>query len=152
MSCGKHFDSDNCVCDVLREIADAQTDVLPIECDSSCEQSIADLLGEREDTNGLDTVPVLLYCDCKPFKGFGAPYEEIGNLFGSFFFRVKEVDEDCCATLELLRTPGDTCKDPESPVDQDTSNLRTTGICITVDVKCFCHITCLPAIDAITRV
>src|SRR5690625_5936260 len=70
--CGKDFDTGSCVCDVLREIADAQSDVVENCCDTSCEQSINDLLGEKDSGSGLDTVPVILYCEdgCKPFKGF----------------------------------------------------------------------------------
>lgn len=154
MGCGhkkgdRTGDTGNCVCDILREIVDAQDDVISADCTTGCEQSISDLLGENAG-NGKDTVPVLLYCtDCGPFKGFGA-----GNdlkVVGSFFFRVKDIDDDCdCATLELLRDDTDTCDDPESPADQKTDNLTATGICMTVDIDCFCHITCLPAITALS--
>ncbi|MFD2045367.1 CotY/CotZ family spore coat protein [Ornithinibacillus salinisoli] len=147
----------NCVCDILREIVDAQSDVVENCCDTSCEQSINELLGETDPGNGLDTVPVILYCkdSCKPFKGFGANRDNgigtIGELKASFVFRVKRVDEDCCAVLELLRTPGDpcTCDHLKDPCDQDLSELENTGICITVDLDCFCHVTCLPAISVI---
>ncbi|MEC5423584.1 CotY/CotZ family spore coat protein [Virgibacillus sp. C22-A2] len=149
--CGKDFHTGNCVCDILREIADAQNDVLDICCDTSCEQSISDLLGETDPGNGLDTVPVILYCkgDCKPFKGFGALPNDVGCVVGSFFFRVKSVDDDCCAILELLRDPSDADLNPKDPVDQKTDDLRATGICMTVDLSCICHVTCLPAIDAL---
>ncbi|WP_181349117.1 CotY/CotZ family spore coat protein [Thalassobacillus sp. CUG 92003] len=150
MSCGKKFDSGNCVCDILREIVDAQNDVIA-DCNTSCEQSINDLLGDTGG-NGRDTVPVLLYCkgNCKPFKGFGARRDAINDVLASFYFRVKDVDDECCATLELLRDPNDNCDDPESPVKQFTGNLRATGICISVDLECFCHVTCLPAITALS--
>ncbi|GGD18421.1 CotY/CotZ family spore coat protein [Pontibacillus salipaludis] len=151
MGCGKNrveSASEGCVCDILKEIVDAQNDVTD-DCNSSCEESINELMGDRG-TN-KDTVPVILYCkDCKPFKGFGARRNEIDKIRESFIFRVKEVDEDCeCALLELLATPhsSEECH-IKSPSDQDTSNLRATGICITVDLNCFCHITCLPAINA----
>ncbi|MFC0524750.1 CotY/CotZ family spore coat protein [Pontibacillus salicampi] len=148
MGCGKKFDSEGCVCDILKEIVDAQNDVSD-DCNSSCEQSINDLLGDTGGSN-KDTVPVLLYCkDCKPFKGFGARRNNIGDVLESFYFRVKEVDEDCeCALLELLIDPDAKDDDPKSPSKQKTDNLRATGICITVDLSCFCHITCLPAINA----
>ncbi|WP_164214975.1 CotY/CotZ family spore coat protein [Virgibacillus sp. YIM 98842] len=151
MGCGKEHATGHCVCDILREIAEAQQDVVETCCDTSCEQSISDLLGETDVTNGLDTVPVILYCkgDCKPFKGFGALQDRIGDIMGSFYFRVKKVDDDCCAVVELLRDPKDEDRDPKSPVDQDTKPLRATGICMTVDLDCFCHVTCLPAINAI---
>lgn len=149
MSCGKKFDTGNCVADILREIADAQAD-LDAVCPAGCEQSIADLLGETAPGNDLDTVPVILYCkDCKPFEGFGAPVNDIGNVFGTFYFRVQSVDDDNCAVLELLRDPDCPKKDPRSPVEQKTNQLLATDVCITVNLDCFCHITCLPAIRAL---
>ncbi|KGP74335.1 CotY/CotZ family spore coat protein [Pontibacillus yanchengensis] len=157
MGCGKKFDSGDCVRDILKEIVAAQNDVADDVCDSSCEQSINDLLGDTGGNNGLDTVPVLLYCkDCKPFKGFGAlrgnGRGSVGELMCSFFFRVNEVDDDC-ALLELLVSDDHDDHDHkdkhDSPKCQDISDLRATGICITVDLDCFCHITCLPAINAI---
>ncbi|WP_085992701.1 CotY/CotZ family spore coat protein [Oceanobacillus senegalensis] len=157
MGCGKDFNTGNCVADILKDIVDAQNDIVENCCDTSCEQSIADLLGESEPSNGLDTVPVILYCkgDCKPFKGFGAEREVdngrfgIGHIVSSFIFRVKSVDDDNCAVLELLLKDGETCgyNEMKDPTDQSTHNLLATGICITVDLDCFCHITCLPAIS-----
>lgn len=150
MGCGKEFHSGNCVCDVLKEIVNAQQDVVENCCDSSCEQSISDLLGETEVRNGLDTVPVILYCKdgCSPFKAFGAHPDNIGDIKASFYFRVKKVMKDCCAVVELLRDPHCDSRNPKDPIDQKTKHLRTTGICITVDLNCFCHVTCLPAISA----
>ncbi|WP_217585910.1 CotY/CotZ family spore coat protein [Lentibacillus saliphilus] len=150
MGCGKVHDTGNCVCDILKEIADAQQDIVENCCETSCEQSINDLLGEGDRGNGLDTVPVLLYCKdgCKPFLGFGADPDDIRDIVGSFYFRVKRVDNDCCAVLELLRDPHDPDEKPECPVSQFTGHLQSTGICITVDLNCFCHVTCLPAISA----
>lgn len=149
--CGDHHNTGNCVCDILREIVDAQRDVVSSECTTSCEISINDLLGDVGAGPGKDTVPVILYCEgnCKPFKGFGALPGDIGNVQSSFFFRAKSVDEDCCATVELLRDPTDSCMNPDDPTEQKTDNLEATGICITVDLNCFCHVTCLPAISAL---
>ncbi|WP_067842091.1 CotY/CotZ family spore coat protein [Amphibacillus sediminis] len=151
MSCGEKFKSGNCVSDILREIEDAQNNLDDCDCDTSCERSIRDLLGKTSPATDLDTVPIILYCkDCKPFKAFGARTNRIGDVFGSFFFRVKCIDKDNCAILELLRDPSDQKDDPKSPVDQDTKRLRGTGVCVTVSVDCFCHITCLPAINALS--
>jgi spore coat protein Z len=167
MSCGKHQNSGSCVIDILKDIVDAQNDVLH-DCMTSCEQSIADLLGDTGGGSNFDTVPVILYCkDCKPFKGFGSRRSGDGcDVKGSFFFRVKSVDEDGCAVLELLfadkwhgpvgdfeESPGELCHhhghDPKSPADQNCEDLRASGICITVDLNCFCHVTCLPATAAL---
>lgn len=148
--CGDKYNTGHCVCDVLKEIERAQSDIVESCCDTSCEKSIRDLLGETDDRSGLDTVPIILYCkdSCKPFKGFGAHPRNIANVVGSFYFRVKKVNKDCCAVLELLRERGDN-PNPDNPVEQETSHLRATGICITVDLHCFCHVTCLPAISAL---
>ncbi|MGY0694240.1 CotY/CotZ family spore coat protein [Virgibacillus sp. FSP13] len=161
--CGKEFDTGNCVCDILKEIADVQNDIVENCCDTSCERSINDLLGEQDNGNDLDTVPVLLYCQdgCKPFKGYGAFRNSNGNnnspcdfgeVVSSYYFRVKKVDDDCCAILELLVDPTDTDCNPTDPINQNTCQLRATGICMTVDVNCFCHVTCLPAISAFNNV
>lgn len=166
MSCGNNFDSGSCVIDILKDIVDAQNDVLH-ECTTSCEQSIADLLGDTGGSN-FDTVPVILYCkDCKPFKGFGSKKSDDDcQVKGSFFFRVKSVDDDGCAVFELLfaennhgSVAGEESPDeswgrhhgfnPKSPADQSCKNLRASGICITVDLNCFCHVTCLPATAAL---
>ncbi|KHE72055.1 CotY/CotZ family spore coat protein [Halobacillus sp. BBL2006] len=164
MSCGKKFDTGSCVIDILKDIVDAQNDVIH-DCTTSCERSIADLLGDTGGGSGFDTVPVILYCkDCKPFKGYGTKRNAGScNVKGSFFFRVKSVDDDGCAVLELLFSnnhhSGDLEEesssssnhqprpvvDPKSPAQQDCDNLRASGICITVDLNCFCHVTCLPA-------
>lgn len=152
--CGKDFDSGHCVIDVLKEIVRAQKDVVDHTCNTSCERSINDLLGDKEKRNDLDTVPIILYSkDGKPFKGFGADRkmkDNIGPIVASFIFRVKKVDDEGCATLELLLAHEQPCgyNDLKDPTDQKSKNLKTTGICITVDLHCFCHVTCLPAIHA----
>ena len=152
--CGKDYNTGNCVIDVLKEIERAQKDVVEQCCNTSCERSINDLLGETDTSNGLDTVPVILYCKdgCKPFKGFGADRkweEKIGPIVASFIFRVKSIDDDGCAVLELLLAHEQPCgyNDLKNPTEQKTKNLQATGICITVDLHCFCHVTCLPAIS-----
>lgn len=152
--CGKDFDTGSCVIDVLKEIERAQRDVVEHHCSTSCERSINDLLGESDHGRGLDTVPIILYCEdgCKPFKGFGADRkreDKIGPIVASFIFRVKSIDKNDCAVLELLLAHEQPCgyNDLKDPTEQKTKNLQATGICITVDLHCFCHVTCLPAIS-----
>lgn len=70
------------------------------------------------------------------------------RVVASYYFRVKSVDSDCCAVLELLRDPQESQQNFTDPTRQKTANLQTTGICITVDLDCFCHVTCLPAVNA----
>jgi len=155
MGCKKSdMESVSCVRDILEEIADAQDDIKEYGCDTSCKQSINDLLGETNNGNDLDTVPVILYNkDGSPFKGFGANqkhrHHKVGPIVASFIFRVKKVDEDGCAILELLLSDEQdcSCDHLKDPADQKTHDLEGTGICITVDLDCFCHVTCLPAIS-----
>ncbi|HYK74557.1 MAG TPA: CotY/CotZ family spore coat protein [Pseudoneobacillus sp.] len=160
MSCRGHngFDSDNCVCAVLRRIADVQDALEPDTtgpCTTSCERSIAQLEGLVSPvTNGPDTIPVILYCDCEPFLGTGVRLNTPGassnvrfECIQSFLFRVNSVDEDCCATLELLTAGGG--PNPQDPCSQfpggsvGLNDIDATGICITVDLNCFCGVTCL---------
>ncbi|MDY0407919.1 CotY/CotZ family spore coat protein [Virgibacillus soli] len=158
MGCGceKGVHRENCVVGVIEEIIDAQNDIVETCCTTSCEQSINDLLGENEPATGLDTVPIILYCkdSCKPFQGYGAlpvngqDLDDIGKMRSSFIFRPKKMLNDHCAVLELVisKHDHDECNF-ESPCCQKTKNLRATGICITVDLNCFCHVTCLPAVS-----
>lgn len=170
MSCGKgnHHTgaiTSNCVCDVVRAIAEAQNEVVENVCDVSCERSIESLLDPAA-ANDLNTVPFILYGkDLQPFKGFGIDFRRNKNnnneqkfeCIESFIFRVKTVDEDCCAVIELLAFGEDDGKGGGNKNQEDTpcnqidgqklEDLVGTGICITVDLSCFCAITCLPAVS-----
>lgn len=151
MSCSKGHGSGSCVCKILKNIANAQKDIIENVCATSCEKSISDLLGESEVPNGLDTVPILLYnkkCGT-PFKGYGTTGRQIGHIVSSYYFRIKSISNDCCAVIELLRDPHDDIINPCDPTEQKTKHLQATGICISVEIDCFCHITCLPAIRAL---
>jgi hypothetical protein len=163
MGCkGKKHD-DSCVCEVLRAVADAQDEVDNNgDCEVSCHKSIQELLaGAQTPTNGLDTIPLILYCgDCVPFEGFGTRIRTQGggpqrlDCFRSFFFRVTSVDDNCCAKIELLTTRGDEGEGFDSPCRQiQTGGARNeffrTGICITVDLDCFCAVTCLDPVAAL---
>ncbi|GAB2532819.1 CotY/CotZ family spore coat protein [Gracilibacillus alcaliphilus] len=149
----KHDEMNDCVCDVVRAIADAQDNVVEQHCDVSCSQSIKNLVSPIRST-GLDTVPFILYNKKgQPFKGFGAEIEGSSyrfECFSSFIFRVNEVNDDCCATLELLvfDNQDNACHSPCEQIDNEqVKDLERTGICITVDLTCFCAITCLPAVS-----
>ena len=154
MSCGCGKDTGNCVIDVLREIDKVQSAVEDDDCcRTGCDQSINDVLGETDTRpRRKDTVPIILYTkDGKPFKGFGArrlPNGTCDNIVASFIFRVKKIDNHDCAVLELLLKDMEKTgpNDLVDPTNQSCQNLRATGICITVDLHCFCHVTCLPAI------
>lgn len=181
MGCGRRFNDDDvagesifrgddCVCDVVRAIADAQDEVAAAQdtgCDVSCTRSINNLLSPVSgNSNNLNTVPIILYNKkLKPFKGFGADIERNGgparfDCTESFIFRVIRVSDDCCAILELLTFDDDEPSQPgnqqgargdDDPCEQldneRVDDLNRTGICITVDLKCFCAVTCLPAVS-----
>lgn len=157
-SFGKHYE--NCVEDVLEGILKAQKKAKKdSHCKTSCQQSIDDLL-EEDKKPKKDTIPFFLYCDCKPFKGSGvakyhchSKHEKL-KCVETFVFKIKDLDKDC-ALLELLIFKEDfkhASKDGKihSPCDQIDHNslddLMGTGICITVDLSCFCAISCLPAV------
>ncbi|MDX8045816.1 CotY/CotZ family spore coat protein [Gracilibacillus sp. S3-1-1] len=142
--CSKH----SCVEEVVKSILDAQDDALDNQCDISCHRSIQDLVSPTTG-NGYDTVPFILF-DKKgnPFKGVGVQGTTQLNCVESFIFRVTSV-KDSCVTLELLTTESDSvCKSPCEQLDgENVQNIERTGICITVDLSCFCAISCLPAIS-----
>lgn len=145
-----------CVIDVVRTIAEHQDNVSNDHCDISCAKSIRDLVKPAANT-GLDTVPFILYTKKgQPFKGIGAEVYSAGgtskfSCVTSFIFRVSEVDEDSdCAVLELLQFDNDDSagKSVCHQIDnQPVEDLERTKICITVDLSCFCAITCLPPVS-----
>lgn len=166
-----------CVTSIVRKILNAQKQATlgGADCLTSCDQSIKDLLaspGYRPTRH--TTIPFILYskgCN-KPFFGSGFCVDEEGmfNCVESPVFRVKGFSKGSsnCAVLELL-TPvvddndaggneGDGTFQNENGVcgsvceyfgTQEFSNFEATGICITVDLSCFCGISCLPAITPV---
>ncbi len=161
----KHYD--NCVEDVLEAILDAQKKVnKDHDCDSSCKKSIEDLLCDKKKPK-KNTIPFILYCGCSPFKGSGVTtyhcHSQKSNTFKcieTFVFKIKDINHKC-ATLELLTFKSDHQKSDYHPKHESkcvssspckqidgkcVKDLMKTGICITVDLSCFCAITCLPAV------
>lgn len=147
--------SDNCVCTVLRNIADAQDQVSPAAevCTTSCDRSIQELLQGVAPVATANTIPVILYCGCDPFLGTGVRTKTTGGntqleCIQTFIFRVNSVDDNCCATLELLEAKGG--PNPSNPCAQfngaKPGDITGTGICITVDLSCFCAVSCLEPI------
>jgi hypothetical protein len=155
MSCGKRkFDTESCVADILKRVADAQDEVENDgDCDTSCHKSIQDLLAGATTPTTFDTIPLILYCECDPFLGTGVRLlsrnttSQTLQCIETFFFRVSKVDDNC-AKLELLTTtdsPNGLSKH-DDPCDQINTNGTTffrTGICMTVDLNCFCAVVCL---------
>lgn len=165
-------DDKSCVCNVVREIAAKQDSIVQNNncCDVSCAESIRELVSPLAPIQ-VNTVPFVLYCkgSCKPFFANGI-FKETDPLTSETYFdcitspvfRVKRVDKDCCAVLELLlpveyeaatetngRNKG---KKKKKCHVKDVCDLfpadefDCTGICITVDLKKFSAIQCLPPI------
>lgn len=165
MSCNHVDFGEDCVCEIVRAIIDAQDQVNGDNCcTTGCEQSIADLLSPATNgANGNNTIPFILYCkgDCDAFVASSVVQRPAGgggvsfNCITSPIFRAKKFvdDEECCVVLELLQ-PVNADGNPVTTGDEvcdffpDTGtgpirNLRSTGVCITVDLNCFCGIACL---------
>ncbi|ARI78659.1 CotY/CotZ family spore coat protein [Halobacillus mangrovi] len=160
----KHYK--NCVEDVLEAILIAQKKAeKDNHCHTSCKQSIEDLLGEKKKVK-KNTIPVILYCGCDPYKGTGVTTYTCHSkktkfkCVNTFIFKVKDIDKKC-AVLELLVFKSDLkpkkdrdgkchSKHDHSACGQidhkDLDDLVGTGICINVDLSCFCAVTCLPAV------
>jgi len=163
----------NCVKDVVRRILDAQREVAGgglHDCDTSCDRSIDELLSPSRGERGrFTTIPFMLICKdkCKTFygagfRGHGAEMERRGRYecIESPVFKVQGFvrGSNNCVRLELLlpvyrRRDGD--NDQRRHHDSCGSdvcnhfghhiieNWRHTGVCITVDLDCFCGISCL---------
>lgn len=159
---------EDCVCDVVQQIVAAQDAVIDNDCcTTSCERSIQQLLSPQVTPVTNTTIPFILYCkDCEPFIGSGVFEEQLGATPNTFFdcvetpiFRAKQFVEgsECCVQLELLLpvTEGGVAPGPTNDSVSDVCrffpgnsirDFRATGICLTVDLNCFCSIACLTPI------
>lgn len=150
--CHEHHDKDedkDCICSILKRILKAQEEVEDCQCNVSCEKSIRQLHNKTD--CHPNTIPFTLGCGCDQFCGKAAIYDKCGNfcLISSPFFKVKKVDRNCCAVLELLWPTCDgepfkghlNCKDNCCPC-HEFNGFIGTGACITVDLSCFCSISC----------
>ena len=70
----------------------------------------------------------------------------------SIFFRVQNVFDNCCATLQVLEPRGENGRRIDLFDDHgklrldkvcDVERFEATGSCVTVDLKCFCGIQCI---------
>ncbi|ARI78423.1 CotY/CotZ family spore coat protein [Halobacillus mangrovi] len=154
-SCSKGKGSE-CVRDTIKKIIAAQDEVAERDhcCDVSCERSIRDLLSPAGAGMGDTTIPFTLICkDCKPFIGSGARFaNNMYQCLESPFFRAKKFVDDSkdCVKLELLIpiNGGNSCssrgkKGGVCDFLDMAPGFYETGVCITVDLDCFCGISCL---------
>ena len=173
--CGNNFQprkkADDCVCDIVRRIVQAQNKVGANSCSSGCDSSIHQLLSQKKGNNIgpiHTTIPFMLYCGgtCEPFIGSGV-YKTSGskgkNAFGCVetpIFRANNFvkGSDCCVRLELLVPISEGCgasvppKDtmstvcPFFPTDDPITGFKASGICLTVNLDHYSAITCLDPI------
>lgn len=144
-------DDKNCICSIIRKILKAQEAAEDCECKVSCESAIKQLLSPTA-CPPANTIPFTLNCGCDLFFGKAAIYGKHGNfcLISSPFFKVKKVDHHCCVVLELLWPTCDgepfhcplKCSDHHSFACHGFNGFIGTGACITVDLSCFCGISC----------
>lgn len=163
---------ENCVCDVVKGIVQAQDKVGANGCSSGCDRSIHQLLSQKTG-HDIDptrtTIPFILYCagTCEPFIGSGVYKTSIGSkgrhAFGCVetpIFRAKNFvkGSDCCVRLELLVPISEGCevaippKDTMSkvcsffPTEDPVTGFQASGICLTVNLDHYSAITCLDPI------
>lgn len=157
-----------------RRAVEAEEDTCFTGCDRSIEELLSPSRDNRERPRH-NTIPFILFTEKgKPFTGVGVRRERDGGSNRGFFeciespiFRAKSfVDGDeNCVRLELLKPVRDRRDGPNVEADRHgkhnhdkcgsdfcdflprhTRNFRATGICITVDLDCFCGISCLDPI------
>lgn len=157
-NCHKDKDKRACVEEILEAILKAQRKVEKehdMKC-SSCEESFEELLEDSKKFKN-NTIPIILYCGCEPFKAEGVATCPVGMkdkkfvCITSFIFKIRDLKGNC-AVLELLtfKPKRDRCDKFKSPCDQIdhqlVNDLVKTGICINVDLSCFCGVSTLPAV------
>lgn len=156
MSCGSDYETQNCVCDTLLAILEAQDRVAPEDGATGCDRAIKEMTCGVS-TSGYNAVPIILTLKYtgKPFVGIGAVRENVSPSTCSFIyspiFRVDNVDPDtCCASLELLKkskmphlVDGDVPSDGVALYDLCNEVLEGTDSYITVDLSIFGAVTCL---------
>lgn len=175
MGCGRNEEvgdvrrNDNCICEVVRAIKRVQDIRDDLDCDDCRTDCFLTPLGSlvspaRQRAN--TRVFMLLDEKGNPFKAMfkrrrrfemndSAPASEQGRhecaTCFSIFFRVQNIFDNCCATIQVLEPRDargrkvDLFKDGKLDLDAvcEVENFEATGTCVTVDLKCFCAIQCV---------
>ena len=162
MGCGRIEDgkdgkkSRRCVCDVVRAIKDIQdqaTDDCP-QCPTNCFLEPLGGLVSPASHHQADTRVFMLFTkEGDPFKAFFRDHDKCDHDCFSVFFRVDDIFDECCATLQVLepldahRKEVDLLNGDGTKIDLrkicKVRNFALTGSCITVDLDCFCAIECI---------
>jgi hypothetical protein len=146
MGCGKRKSGagsreDNCVCTAVRAIKDLQDNAVDecVECETDCFLSP---LGAVSPINNRPNTRIF-----KLYTKNGDVFKVKKGYYKLPFFRVKDVFDNCCATLQLVKpdwTPGDNEDDDADGLSNFSGfEWKLTDICITVDLECFCAIQCV---------
>lgn len=167
--------SGGCVEDTVRRIIDAQKKAASDDagrCITSCDQSIEDLLSPSHThrPTRYTTIPFMLQCkdNCSTFVASGFTSRDSRGdrdhhfrCVSSPVFKVRGFvrGNEHCVRLELLEPIYERGQGPGGDDDgcskhsicgtfgkRPIRNFRYTGVCITVDLRCFCGITCLDPI------
>ena len=170
-SCGHN----DCVCEVVRKIVAAQNQVADRNkhCSSSCNDSIRELYSQNHSINRNTTIPFILFNkgSLKPFIASGVYKKKKQGCCEDAFFTALEtpvlrairfIPHTCCVEVELLQPVNEhgipLTHGGKNLVDffkdkchRQTVNFKKTGICITLDLECFCAITCLSPIKPLPR-
>lgn len=177
MGCGRNDEvggarrHDHCICEVVRAIKRVQDIREDRDCDDCAIDCFLTPLGglvspSRQRAN--TRVFMLLDEKGNPFKAMftqgrrrrrrpnaAAEAEQARecahNSCFSVFFRVQNIFDNCCATLQVLEPLNehgrrvDLFKHGKLDLDAVCEAVRfeATGVCITVDLKCFCGIQCV---------
>lgn len=166
----------DCVCEVVRKIVASQNKVADRNkhCSSGCENSIKQLLSPYSRNRNMNTtIPFILFKkgSLKPFIASGVYKKGKKGCYHDTFFAALEtpvlrairfIPHSCCVEVELLQPvnahgiplthKGKKLVDffKNKPPHQ-TVDFKKTGICITLDLDCFCAITCLEPIRPLPR-
>lgn len=167
MGCGKNVEvegvqrHDGCVCEALRfikRLQDIQTDDDCLECNTDCFMRPLGSLNCPTQSPINTRVFSLLTKTGDQFKSSFQPISTgtnptVSNCY-SVFFRVQNIFNDCCATLQVLAPFKDAEFRHPVKVITDCGKLnlnalceakyfKATNTCITVDLSCFCGVQCL---------
>lgn len=164
----------NCICEVVRfikRVQEAGSDNDCVDCETDCFLtplgSLVSPTRSRVNTrvftlsnNEGDLFKAFFKTDCHQSRPRATSVEESAERRPSqshstscfsVFFRVQNIFDNCCATLQVLQ-PLDRRNNPvdiikNNKVDLDAlcrvENFAATNSCITVDLKCFCGIQCI---------
>ncbi|MFJ7932900.1 CotY/CotZ family spore coat protein [Sporosarcina sp. NPDC096371] len=174
MGCGRNEDvrevrHENCICEVVRAIRRIQDLREDLNCDDCRTDCFLTPLGTLSPTRRRANTRVfsLLTDDGDLFKAMFRRRRRDRDLIRddqrdrehecehhscfSIFFRVSNVFDNCCATLEVLEPldeRGNRVKlFKNGKLDFDevcrVERFEGTGSCITVDLKCFCGVQCV---------